>query len=312
MARKPFGFDVPLTTSGYKLGVKIFRKPITHQYELDLRLEQGTVPKGWKVVDSYEGSIGPDPAADSLSARRKLEANNVRLMAIRHGESEVNKLAKEIQQSVFCGSYDSPLTPEGVKQAEEAAGKVYESLGGDEWMAEAVKDPKLLPIIYTSPLSRAQDTALATANHLVNKAFELVKQGKAKQSQAQIVAHAVEPKEADSIRESSFGDYELGLISEVKEAHPEFVENWDGYNGKGVNSLHRFPNGESRSDTLARVDGFLHEVADRHANSTVLMFGHHGSIQAAKTSVGERKIVAGKLTVMAPEIKNAAPIALVW
>ncbi len=233
-------------------------------------------------------------------------------MAVRHGESEVNALAKELKTSVFCGATDSPLTEKGRKQALAAAEQVYQQLGGDDWMLKAMHNPKLFPVIYTSPLTRAHETALTTSNYLTHKAYQMVIRGKAQRTQALMAAEAVRPMADPSLQEANFGDYELRLIDDVREAHPDFTANWDAYNGKGTNHLHRFPNGESRSDVFRRVDGFLNRVAEKHPDQTVLMFGHHGSVQAAQTAVGERTIVDGRLTLNAPEIKNAEPIPLLW
>ncbi len=64
-----------------------------------------------------------------------------RLIFIRHGYSKAN------EEKVFAGSYDTPLTELGIKQAELTAKYVYEKYAVDK--------------IYSSDLKRASDTAMA-------------------------------------------------------------------------------------------------------------------------------------------------------
>ena len=64
------------------------------------------------------------------------------LYMVRHGESEANR------RDAYLGFYDLPLTDVGRKQAEMAA-EFVQTLGAE--------------VIYASDLSRARNTAFATA-----------------------------------------------------------------------------------------------------------------------------------------------------
>lgn len=60
----------------------------------------------------------------------------MKVYAIRHGLTELNK------KKILNGQIDEPLSPEGIKQAEEAINKI----------------PKTIQFIYTSPMLRTRQT----------------------------------------------------------------------------------------------------------------------------------------------------------
>jgi len=88
------------------------------------------------------------------------------------------------------------------------------------------------------------------------------------------------------------------------------MENWESYKGKGVDFIHTFPHGESRSNVIQRVDHFLQDVAAHDKGRTIVLFCHLETIVAAQTILGKTQIDNGRLRVNAAEIKNATPIAL--
>ncbi len=273
-------------------------------------LTRSPLPTGWTCVSPEEGSIAPDDSSDSLALRHHLEQADISLIAVRHGQSETNALAKERGVPILCGQRDSPLTDLGRQQAARAAERLYESFGGDDWMLEALQTPELQPVLYTSPLSRAHDTALATANLLTHQAFQMVARGRATATQAKALAEAVEPKVDERIQEFGFGRYEMTPLPEVRREQPAFIHRWDGFQGLGIDSLHRFPGGESRADLMTRVSSFLSDVAISHPNQTVVMFAHLESIVATQTVLGDRHLEQGRLKIDATRVGNAEPIVL--
>ena len=79
-----------------------------------------------------EGSISPGLECKRLET--ELDECNVKLIAVRHGQSQVNAHAEELGAPILCGQTDSPLTSKGTEQAELAADKLYRELGGDNWL----------------------------------------------------------------------------------------------------------------------------------------------------------------------------------
>jgi broad specificity phosphatase PhoE len=66
------------------------------------------------------------------------------LVLVRHGESELNAINR--QKRVFCGQFETPLTPRGREQALEAAQRLLEL------------DYLKLQLAISSPLERAKET----------------------------------------------------------------------------------------------------------------------------------------------------------
>ena len=140
------------------------------------------------------------------------------------------------------GHLDVPLTPTGRLQAKAVA----ERLSDTDFDA-----------VYSSDLQRAVDTAKAiTANRPI-----------------------LQIQTRTQLREIDFGDYEDMPWEEVGNTHPEFYRRWKNL---GTRVDIKFPGGESLRDTWNRVGEFANEIAtnNHQRNSTLLIVGHGGSLQA--------------------------------
>lgn len=151
------------------------------------------------------------------------------LLLVRHGESEWNR-AGRIQ-----GRADSPLTAMGRSQARAVGGRLLQVLGGESCS------------IFTSPLSRARETAGIVADELGHES-------------AAVVA------------DERLNDFNLGDLTgshgwdKVAQAHPQLAR-------LRLEDPHRFqpPNGESGADVDRRVRSFLQELP---AGSITLLVCH--------------------------------------
>lgn len=267
----------------------------------------GNLPRGWKVHDRQTGSIAPDGV--DLAAR--LRHSQVKVVAVRHGQSQVNAQAEEQKAPILCGQVDSPLTPKGRTQADAAADKIYQQLGGDGWLQQAASQPQLLPKLFCGPLSRARDTAQATSNLLTRQAEQLKLQGLISAHQAAGLAALVQPQVDQRLTEMAYGDYELKPLAQLQQDLPGFSQRWDGFKGQGIDFLHRFPQGESRADVMTRVADFLEELPQQYPSRTVLIFCHLETIAAAQTDLGLTPIEQGHTRINAGAIQNATPLNLI-
>ncbi len=143
-----------------------------------------------------------------------------RLSLVRHGQTDWN-LARRIQ-----GSTDVPLNATGRAQA-DATGR---ALAAAAWDA-----------IYTSPLSRAQETASIIAGHVGLAA----------------------PTAVDGIAERRYGEAE-GLTG------PEILARWP--EGTPV------PGRESREAVVERALPVLLDLAERHDGESLIIVSHGGVI----------------------------------
>lgn len=272
--------------------------------------EQGPLPAGLglETVDSVDGSVRYGPQAGEL--RRFLESRQVRVLGIRHGQTEANRVAETTGQPLLCGRSESPLTPKGRSQAEEAAARLYEELAGDAWLLRAATVPELLPVVLTSPLSRARDTAERLMEHLNRAAERLHESGLLPAEGLRALRQGLKLQVDPRLREMDFGHYEQKLVAELRADHPRFCQEWDSYQGEGVDFRHRFPGGESRADVAARVAGLLRDLGRDFPGRTVLLFAHQETLVAARTVLGLGRMDEGKLRADAPIVKNATPIRL--
>ncbi len=143
-----------------------------------------------------------------------------RLSLVRHGQTDWN-LARRIQ-----GSTDVPLNSTGRAQA-DATGR---ALAEGDWDA-----------IYTSPLSRAQETASIIAGHV----------------------DLSSPTPVDGIAERRYGEAE-GLTG------PEILARWP--EGTPV------PGRESREAVVQRALPALLDLAERHDGESLIVVSHGGVI----------------------------------
>ena len=87
----------------------------------------------------------------------------VHLVLVRHGESELNALNRT--RRVFCGQIETPLTPVGQRQAEEAGRQL------------AALDFLRIRRAVSSPLSRAKHTLERMVAHLPRPVTRLLPEG---------------------------------------------------------------------------------------------------------------------------------------
>lgn len=164
----------------------------------------------------------------------------MKIYMVRHGETDWNK-AKKVQ-----GRADIPLNAYGRELAEKTA--------------EGLQDVPF-DLAYTSPLSRAKETAQII---LKGKNIPLIE----------------DPK----IQEICFGEYE-GIVYRGEEKSPqsiEFVKFFDdtaAYVPKG--------DGESIQQLMKRVNEFLKELCQNEAlqNKTILLSTHGAAVTAMKNCI---------------------------
>jgi alpha-ribazole phosphatase len=108
-----------------------------------------------------------------------------------------------------------------------------------------------LDAIYASDLSRAWDTAAAIAAH-----------------------HDIELAAEANLREGSFGQWEGLTYAEIEQRDPKAVAAWH----EDISSFSP-PAGESIHQLHDRVAAAYRQIAARHADQTVLLVAHGGSLQ---------------------------------
>ena len=100
--------------------------------------------------------------------------------------------------------------------------------------------------VYSSPLSRAVETAEAIARY----------QGK-------------EVQISDGLIDIDFGRWQGVSHEEVRERHGDLYRQW-----RDTPHLVRFPGGESLEDVRRRVLGVIDEIVRDHADKTLVMVSH--------------------------------------
>ncbi|MBL0343980.1 alpha-ribazole phosphatase [Candidatus Villigracilis affinis] len=106
--------------------------------------------------------------------------------------------------------------------------------------------------IYSSDLSRAANTAQSIADF-----------------------HSLEIKKDSRWRELSFGDWEGMTYQEMSVHSPELFEAWM----KDPLTIST-PNGETLAQLAERVKAAFDEIKEEHADQTVLVVAHSGSLQS--------------------------------
>jgi phosphoserine phosphatase len=135
------------------------------------------------------------------------------------------------QDKIFQGSKDIPLDDLGREEA-WAAG---------QWL----KDENI-HAVYTSPLARARDTAIAIARH-----------------------HDLKVLDLPGLADLSYGDWEGVPWEEVKVKYADLYRQWE-------TAPHTvcFPNGEPLAVLRTRSLGAVEEVVQCHPDRTVLLMAH--------------------------------------
>lgn len=266
-------------------------------------LQLAPVPKGFSAVDDFDGSLCYEDA-DHIT--RKLQQARVSVMAVRHGQAESNAQSEALGEPLLYGQSESPLTEKGRQQAHQCSVTLYQQLGGEEWLAQALADPKKLPVLVGSDMSRAQETAEILKQDLAAEAERLAgPDGRHKiEEQLQIFSDR-------RLRETHFGTFERHPLSELQRAYPEFVSHWRPAQGLGTDFRHRFPGGESRADVMGRMQNFLEGCCLRFPSRTVIIVSHGETLLSTRTLLGKAPSAEGKVGAETGAIPNATPFWLV-
>jgi broad specificity phosphatase PhoE len=149
----------------------------------------------------------------------------MRVILVRHGQTDWN------EGGIFRGKIDVKLNPNGIRQA--------------EIIGEVLKDVHL-DAVYSSPLSRAFDTATAIARY-----------------------HSLTVETCDAIYDIDFGEWQGLERSEVESRYPEIFQVWESRPEKVA-----IPNAETLSEVRQRLVAGLNEVLSRHPEGTVVIVSH--------------------------------------
>ena len=156
----------------------------------------------------------------------------IKLILVRHGETAWNR-----EHRIQGGNSDVDLNELGRKQVER--------------LALALKETKI-DAIYSSPLKRAFDTAVAIASH-------------------HRLAVQVEP----DLREMEVGELEGVSIAEIGANLSQLLLQWR--QGQG---LERLPGGESVADLADRMWVVIQSINAKHQQGTVVVVSHYFAIVA--------------------------------
>jgi len=189
--------------------------------------------------------------------------NITRLILIRHGETVANR------NNIFRGRQDFPLNEVGIKQAQALAEHLYQRAG----------QIGKISAIYSSPLSRALDTAKPVAEKF-----------------------GIEVIVDERFTNISLGEWEGVPHSEIAEKFPEKYHLWRTEPEKLT-----IPGGEKLADVQRRsVEGVM-RIIERHPGETVAIVTHRAVL---------KPLIAGLIDLPAPyfwkiHIDNAA-YSVVW
>ena len=147
------------------------------------------------------------------------------IILVRHGRTPWNK------DKIFRGSKDIPLDDTGREEAWAVA----------EWLKD-----ETIHAAYTSPLSRARDTAMAIAQH-----------------------HNLEVIGLPGLADLCYGDWEGVSLQEVKVKYADLYRQWE----TSPHSV-RFPRGETLEELRTRSLAAVDEVVQRHPDQVVLLAAH--------------------------------------
>jgi broad specificity phosphatase PhoE len=176
-----------------------------------------------------------------------MSASFVRLFLVRHAEATANPELR------YLGSRDDPLTARGRWQAKQ--------------LARALA-PLPLAAVYTSPLTRAVDTATAIA-------------------QAHRILHSLDPR----LVEGAMGTWEGLRRAEILARSPEDDAHHRRWETEPTCAP---PGGESLADVQARVTACVQDLAVRHAGASVVVVSHVGPIKALLCAVMDVPLTAAR------------------
>jgi broad specificity phosphatase PhoE len=147
------------------------------------------------------------------------------IILVRHGQTPWNK------DKIFRGTVDIPLDDTGQEEARLAG----EWLKGDTIHAA-----------YSSPLSRAMDTATAICQH-----------------------HGLKVEVLAGLTDLNYGDWQGLPLIEVKAKYADLYRQWES-----APETVRFPGGETLEEVRLRAWEALNEAVQRHPGKTILLAAH--------------------------------------
>jgi broad specificity phosphatase PhoE len=148
------------------------------------------------------------------------------IILVRHGQTEWNRVER------FRGRFDIPLNQMGRDQAKKTAVRITA-----KWRPS---------VIYTSPLSRAQETA------------DII---------AQFCQLTAQPHQG--LIDIDYGKW-LGLTpDEAEKTWPEAVLNWFDHPEKA-----EIPNGEGLLDVRLRISETLTQICNQHFDKDIVLVSH--------------------------------------
>ena len=152
--------------------------------------------------------------------------NPCRIILVRHGQTEWNRVER------FRGQVDIPLNETGLDQAAATGLRIAQ-----EWQPSA---------IYSSPLSRAVETAQAIAQH-----------------------HNLTTHICSDLTDIHYGKWQGLTLDEVQKRWSEALHGW-------YNSPHTavIPDGETLVDLRRRAMKTVCELSDSHCGDTIVLVGH--------------------------------------
>jgi broad specificity phosphatase PhoE len=171
----------------------------------------------------------------------------VRLFLVRHAEALANPDLR------YLGSRDDPLTAHGSWQATQ--------------LAQAFAAVKLAAV-YTSPLTRARETAIPLAD-----------------------PHHLSPIPDPRLVEGAMGTWEGLRRADILARSPEDAarhQRWEADPTCGP------PDGESLADVQVRVVDCVRDLADRHAGASIVVVSHVGPIKALLCAAMEIPLTAAR------------------
>jgi 2,3-bisphosphoglycerate-dependent phosphoglycerate mutase len=203
------------------------------------------------------------------------------LILIRHGESQLN--ARNREERVFCGQFDTPLTPRGREQARQAA----EHLRRLDFVRPQ--------FALSSPLSRAAETLQILLEHYGQDAT------------TGPPAHTIERlPPAIAFVERSHGQFEGKTEDEAYAEHAAYRD--DPALAGFMDHFHRHaPDGES----LAVVSDRVWQEFTRLWSATsgdIILVSHYNPIRCL---VG-RALALSEEEILKLRVPNAVPIVLRW
>jgi len=148
-----------------------------------------------------------------------------RILLVRHGQTEWNR------EERFRGQVDVPLNQVGYAQAQAVARRLA------DWPIVAV---------YSSPLSRALETARPTAE-----------------------AHGLIVQPEPGLLDINYGAWSGLSVEEARERDPDLLALWSADPGRV-----RFPAGESMAEVQTRALATVNRLAEQYPGQTVLAVGH--------------------------------------